>query len=99
MTTTMSAPALNIISASSPAPSMVLRSATMGTSGNSARMASTQRSPSARISGVPASSQSTPARTAARANSMASSIEVTSIDTWMIGFMRNPLLWGLVIWE
>ena len=50
----------------------------MGTSGNACRSARTPCMPSARMSGVPASSQSTPARTAASATASASSIVVRS---------------------
>ena len=50
-----------------------------------ARSPSTARSPSASISGVPASSQSTPASTAIAAVSSASSSEVRSSEIWTIG--------------
>jgi len=66
------APAFAIICASSQPPSIVFRSATIGTPGNSARKARTPFIPSAIISGVPASSQSTPERMARCAVSMAS---------------------------
>src|SRR5919202_3051552 len=64
---------------------MVLRSATTGTVGKRSCNARTARSPSARISGVPASSQSTPACTAIAATRIASSIEVRSSETWTCG--------------
>ena len=49
---------------------------------------STARSPSARISGVPASSQSTPASTPTAAVSSASSSDVRSRESWTIGCVR-----------
>src|SRR5512134_3427696 len=84
MTTTWVAPAPSIISASSPAPSIVFRSATIGTPGNSFRRAFTAWRPSPRMRGVPASSQSTPARRAPRATSSASAIVVRSRETWVV---------------
>ena len=89
ITTTWVAPACAIICASSQPPSMVLRSATMGTPGNSWRKARTPFMPSAMISGVPASSQSTPARMAMCAVSSASGMLVKSSEIWTMGFMRN----------
>src|SRR5437763_1153584 len=64
---------------------MVLRSATTGTVGKRSCNARTARSPSARISGVPASNQSTPACTAIAATRSASSIDVRSSETWTCG--------------
>ena len=97
MTTTCVAPAPSIISASSPAPSIVLRSATIGTPGNSLRSAFTAWRPSPRMRGVPASSQSTPARRAPRAISRASAIVVRSRETWVVtgpGMGLTPFSWS-----
>src|SRR5579884_1790091 len=92
MTTTCVAPALAISSASRYPPSMVFRSATTGVVGNRFRSARTPCMPSAIISGVPASSQSTPARRAISAVRSASSMSITSREIWTIGFMARALL-------
>ena len=57
------------------------KSATTGVFGNSLRSARTPCKPSANIKGVPASSQSTPARIAVCAISIASLISIKSRDT------------------
>src|ERR1700682_2130747 len=57
----------------------------MGCRGKAARSALTLRSPPARINGVPASSQSTPASTAMRAVASASSRSVRSSEIWTTG--------------
>ena len=62
--------AFAIISASRYPPSIVFRSATVGVVGNSFLNARTPCKPSAKINGVPASSQSTPARIAVCATSI-----------------------------
>ena len=54
--------------------------------GNRSRSARTPCMPSAMMSGVPASSQSTPARRAISAVSNASGMFVTSSEIWTIGF-------------
>src|SRR6476620_7934036 len=85
MTTTCVAPALAIISASRYPPSIVFRSATMGWLGKRAWSVSAARSPSASSSGVPASSQSTPAAAAISAISIASARFVRSREIWTMG--------------
>src|SRR6185437_13607312 len=70
---------------------MVLRSATIGVLGNRLRRAFTPFIPSAIISGVPASSQSTPARSAISAVERASAISMTSNEICTIGFMAERI--------
>src|SRR5437764_337978 len=57
----------------------------MGCWGNSRRRAFTAWRPSPRMRGVPASSQSTPARAAVSATGIASSMVIRSRETWTIG--------------
>ena len=78
LTTRCVAPALAINSASSQPPSMVFKSATIGTSGYACRSSFTASMPCAIISGVPTSSQSMPASKAIAAVPMASATSTKS---------------------
>jgi len=78
----MLAPAFEAASISMRPASIVLRSATMGMSGNSARSWRTASRPSLLMSGVPASSQSAPPSTASRATRMAWPRLTKSSATW-----------------
>ena len=65
----------------------------MGTSGKRSRRARTPFMPSAMMSGVPASSQSTPARRAISAVDRASEMVVRSREICTIGFMFVSIGW------
>src|SRR5258708_2099643 len=67
----------------------------MGWVGKAARKARTPRKPSARMSGVPASSQSTPARTPMAATCSASSMEIRSSESWTIGRTLGLLFYAV----